>query len=62
MAKGHRQPGNHQGGLRLSKGPLSPKMRAYRKREAEKDERKDRSRIKDPKASVGELFHGRTKI
>jgi hypothetical protein len=34
----------------------SPKFRFMKKLEAEKNEIKDRSRIKDPKSSVQELF------
>lgn len=36
----------------------SPSLRAELRREAEKDERKDNSRIKEPKQSVKELFKG----
>src|SRR5437016_14256718 len=35
----------------------SPRFRFLQKLEAEKNDRKDRSRIKDPKRSVEELFH-----
>jgi hypothetical protein len=34
----------------------SPRFRFLQKLEAEKNDRKDRSRIKEPKASVKELF------
>ena len=37
----------------------SPRFRFLQKLEAEKNDRKDRSRIKDPKRSVEELFHPR---
>jgi len=37
----------------------SPRFRFLQKLEAEKNDRKDRSRIKDPKPSVEELFHPR---
>ena len=37
----------------------SPRFRFLRKLEAQKNDRKDRSRIKDPKQSVEELFHPR---
>ena len=35
----------------------SPRFRFLQKLEAKKNNRKDRSRIKDPKQSVEELFH-----
>ena len=35
----------------------SPRFRFLQKLEAQKNDRKDRSRIKDPKRSVEELFH-----
>ena len=37
----------------------SPRFRFLQKLEAQKNDRKDRSRIKDPKPSVEELFHPR---
>ena len=37
----------------------SPRFRFLQKLEALKNDRKDRSRIKDPKQSVEELFHPR---
>ena len=37
----------------------SPRFRFLQKLEAEKNDRRDRSRIKDPKQSVEELFHPR---
>jgi hypothetical protein len=37
----------------------SPRFRFLQKLEARKSDRKDRSRIKDPKQSVEELFHPR---
>ena len=37
----------------------SPRFRFLQKLEAQKNDRKDRSRIKDPKLSVEELFHPR---
>ena len=37
----------------------SPRFRFLQKLEAKKNDRKDRSRIKDPKQSVEELFHRR---
>ena len=37
----------------------SPRFRFLQKLEAQKNDRKDRSRIKDPKQSVDELFHSR---
>ena len=37
----------------------SPRFRFLQKLEAQKNDRKDRSRIKDPKRSVEELFHPR---
>lgn len=37
----------------------SPRFRFLEKLEAQKNDRKDRSRIKDPKQSVEELFHSR---
>jgi hypothetical protein len=38
----------------------SPRFRFLQKLEAEKNDRKDQSRIKDPKQSVEELFHPRS--
>jgi hypothetical protein len=35
----------------------SPRFRFLQKLEAQKNDRKDRSRIKDPKQSIEELFH-----
>jgi hypothetical protein len=35
----------------------SPKLRHAMKREAERNQVKDRSRIQDQKSTVGELFH-----
>lgn len=40
----------------------SPRFRHLAKLEAEKNERKDRSRIKDAKSTVKELFKGKGKI
>ena len=37
----------------------SPRFRFLQKLEAQKNDRKDRSRIKDSKQSVDELFHSR---
>src|SRR6476620_503580 len=37
----------------------SPRFRFLQKLEAQKNDRKDRARIKDPKQSVEELFHSR---
>lgn len=37
----------------------SPKLRYAMRLEAERDERKDRSRIHDPKQPIEELFHER---
>ena len=37
----------------------TPRFRFLQKLEAQKNDRKDRSRIKDPKQSVEELFHPR---
>jgi hypothetical protein len=37
----------------------SPRFRFLQKLEAQKSDRKDRSRIKDPKQSVEKLFHPR---
>jgi len=37
----------------------SPRFRFLQKLEAQKNDRKDRSRIKDPKQSVDEVFHPR---
>jgi hypothetical protein len=37
----------------------SPRFRFLQKLEAQKNDRKDRSRIKDPKQAVEELFHPR---
>ena len=37
----------------------SPRFRFVQKLEAQKSDRKDRSQIKDPKQSIGELFHPR---
>jgi len=37
----------------------SPRFRFLQKLEAQKNDRKDRSRIKDPKQSVEKLFHSR---
>ena len=39
----------------------SPRFRFLQKIEAEKNERKDRSRLRDPKPTVGELFEGKKK-
>ena len=36
-----------------------PRFRFLQKLEAQKSDRKDRSRIKDPKKSIEELFHSR---
>lgn len=41
---------------RSGRSPKSPKMRAALKREAERNEVKDRSRIADPKGAVSDLF------
>jgi hypothetical protein len=44
--------------LKAVGGPLAqPRFRFLQKLEAQKNDRKDRSRIKDPKQSVEELFH-----
>jgi hypothetical protein len=37
----------------------SPRFRFLQKLETQKSDRKDRSRIKDPKKSIEELFHSR---
>jgi hypothetical protein len=37
----------------------SPRFRFVQKLEAQKNDRKDRSQIKDPKQSIEELFHPR---
>jgi len=37
----------------------SPRFRFLQKLEAQKSDRKDRSRIKDPKQSIEELLHSR---
>jgi hypothetical protein len=37
----------------------SPRFRFLQKLEAQKNDRRDRSRIKDPKQSIEELFHPR---
>lgn len=60
MTQGRSGMGNHKHAI-SGHATKSPKLRAHMKREAEKDERKDRSRIKDPKSSVDELFHGKKK-
>ncbi len=44
------------GGKHKSKAPKSPKMKHAMKREAERNERKASPSIKDPKASVKEVF------
>jgi hypothetical protein len=48
-------PGAHCGYTRAS--TRSPRFRFLQKLEAQKNDRKDRSRIKDPKQSIAELFH-----
>lgn len=50
--------GSHKHGI-SGHSPKSPKLRHNIKLEAERSEVKDRSRIKDPKASVSELFNRR---
>lgn len=47
--------GSHKHGISGRAGK-SPNLRHYMKREAEKDERKSRSRIQNPKSSVRELL------
>jgi hypothetical protein len=44
---------------RSGRSARSPRFRFLQKLEAQKNDRKDRSRIKDPKQSVEELFHPR---
>ena len=48
--------GSHKHGISGHSGK-SPKLRSYLKREAEKNYRVNRKRIRDPKPSVQELFH-----
>jgi hypothetical protein len=42
---------------RSGHAPRSSRFRFLQKLEAQKNDRKDRSRIKDPKQSVEQLFH-----
>ncbi len=56
MVQGRNGMGSHKHGVSGRSGK-SPAMRHHLKREAEKNERKDRTRIIDPKSSVQELFH-----
>jgi hypothetical protein len=42
---------------RSGRATRSPRFRFLQKLEAQKNDRRDRSRIKDPKKSVAELFH-----
>lgn len=56
--KGNKGMGMHKHGTSGRTGK-SPKFRQAMKREAEQNERKDRSRIKDPKRTVKELFDER---
>lgn len=44
------------GGTHKQRAPKSPKMRHAMKREAESDERKAKTKIREPKESVKELF------
>ena len=60
MTQGRSGMGSHKHGTSGHSGK-SPKLRSQIKREAEKNEHKDKSRIKDPKSSVDELFHGKKK-
>lgn len=53
--KGSKGFGMHKHGTSGRTGK-SPKLRQAMKREAERNERKDRSRIKDPKRTMKELF------
>ena len=59
--------GSSSGGMGMKKhgtsgrAPKSPKLKHAMKREAEKTSIKATGRIKDPKTSVAELFHGKTK-
>jgi len=53
--KGTKGFGMHKHGTSGRTGK-SPKLRHAMKREAEQNERKDRSRIKDPKRTMKELF------
>lgn len=59
MSKGQ---GSANGGMGTTKhaksgrATKSPRFRFQQKLEAEKNERKDRSRIKEPKQSIKELF------
>ena len=55
MQEGKGGMGSHKHGT-SGRAPKSPKTKHRMKREAEKDVRLDRTRIKDPKASVQELF------
>lgn len=55
MATGTKGIGNHKHGV-SGKSGKSPKMRHAMKREAEKDVRLDRTRIKNPSGSVAEIF------
>lgn len=55
MTDGKSGVGSHKHGT-SGKAPHSPRFKHKMKREAEADEKKDRSRIKDPVQSVKELF------
>jgi hypothetical protein len=61
MVHGRGGMGSHKHGVSGRSGK-SPSFRHQMKREAEKDERKDnKKKIRDPKSSVDELFHPKTK-
>jgi hypothetical protein len=55
MQEGKGGMGSHKHGT-SGHSSKSPKLKHRMKREAEKDVRLDRARIKDPKTSVQELF------
>jgi len=57
MQKGKSGVGSHKHGVSGRAGK-SPKLRHTLKREAERNSIKDRSRIRDPKDTIKELFHG----
>jgi hypothetical protein len=56
MVKGKKGMGSPKHGT-SGHAPKSPRFKHAQKREAEKQVRVDKSRLKDPKGSVRELFH-----
>jgi hypothetical protein len=54
-AKGSGGMGNHKHGT-CGRAPKSPRFRFHQKREAERDDVKDKTRLKYPKESIKDLF------